>query len=127
MPQQGRDIFLATAQRPEMPVVPLAPTLDLNELAKALQEVLRRAALTAHHQVKREQLSIRERMSKILSRITESETVHFANLFTVEEGRMGVVVTFIAILELLKQTLITLVQDEPYGAIQVRSVQTAIA
>lgn len=123
MPQQGRDIFLAAAQRPEMVVVPQPPKLDLNELARAFQEVLRRAALTAHHQVKREQLSIRERMSQILTRITTSETIQFAQLFTVEEGRMGVVVTFIAVLELLKQTLITLKQEEPYGVISVQAIQ----
>lgn len=122
LPQQGRDIFLAAAQRPEMPVVPIAPTLDLSELAKAFQEVLKRVALTAHHQIKREQLSIRERMSKVLSRISEKETVDFVELFTVGEGKMGVVVTFIAILELLKQAMITLSQDAPYGAIQVRAI-----
>lgn len=122
MPQQGRDIFLAAAQRPEMVVAPVAPTIELDELARAFQEIMRRAALTAHHQVKREHLSIRERMSQILSRITSTETLQFAQLFTLEEGRMGVVVTFIAVLELLKQTLITLTQDAPYGAIEVRGI-----
>jgi len=125
LPQHGRDVFLASVQRPEIPVIPQKPTIDLNELTRALQEVLRRAALTAHHQIKREHLSIRERMSQILTKITDNQPVQFTHLFKCEEGRMGVVVTFIAILELLKQTLIVLMQDEPYGAIQVQAISPA--
>lgn len=122
LPQQGRDIFWAAAQLPTTPVQPVKPQLDLRELALAFQDVLRRTALIAHHHVKREQLSIRERMTIILERVKTNERLEFVSLFTVSEGRMGVVVTFIAILELLRQALIEMFQVEPFGMIQVKAL-----
>jgi len=122
LPQQGRDVFLAIAQSAIVEAVRPLPQVDLQELAVAFQEILRRAKLTASHQIKRETLSIRERMTQILEKVTCEELTNFSNLFTVQEGRQGVVVTFIAILELLKQTLIEMFQTEPFGAIQVRAL-----
>lgn len=123
LPQQGRDVFWLSAQLPPLPVsVQNLPQLHIDELAKAFQDVLRRAALVASHQVKRETLSIRERMTNILDNISQQREISFTRLFTVQEGRMGVVVTFIAILELLKQSMIEMFQDSPFGQIHVRAI-----
>lgn len=122
LPQQGRDVFLAIAQTTLLDSVEPLPNLSLTDLAKAFQDVLKRAELNASHLIKREPLSIRERMSIILDRIGHEKTIHFTNLFTLQEGRQGVVVTFIAILELLKQALIEMFQTEPFGTIQVKAI-----
>lgn len=122
LPQQGREIFWASAQLPIMSTEPVKPQLDLRELSLAFQDVLRRVALVASHQIQREQLSIRERMSQILERVKRDELMDFGSFFSVHEGRMGVVVTFIAILELLRQTLIEMFQAEPFGVIQVKAI-----
>lgn len=121
LPQQGRDVFLAIAQTTLLDTSQPIPQIDLQELALAFQEVMRRASLNASHQIKREPLSVRERMSQILDKISPDKLTNFTNLFNLQEGRQGVVVTFIAILELLKQALIEMFQDEPFGVIQVRS------
>lgn len=122
LPQQGREIFQAAARPPEMERIKLLPQVDLKELMLALQEVMHRAKMSAHHQVQREPLSIRERMSQVLEKLGSEKFVDFPSLFTVTEGRLGVVVTFIAILELIKQSLIEIIQPEPYSNIQVRAV-----
>lgn len=122
LPQQGRDVFLASAQAPVMEAPQALPQIDLRELALAFRDILQRAQLIAHHHIHREPLSIRERMSQILTRITPAQTTHFCSLFTPQEGRQGVVVTFIAVLELLKQALIELFQTEPLGPIHVKAV-----
>ncbi len=87
----------------------------------AFKEVMNRVKMRAHHHVEREPLSIRERMTEILDRLRTHEFLQFEELFTVEEGRAGVVVAFIAILELLKESLIDMVQTEPLAPIHVRS------
>lgn len=123
LPQYGREIFWATAQLPEVTTTEVVkPQLALRELALAFQEIMRRASLVTSHQVRREQLSIRERMSQILTKIKSYEYSDFGSLFSVEEGRMGVVVTFIAILELLKQAMIEMFQAEPFGVIQIKAL-----
>jgi segregation and condensation protein A len=86
----------------------------------AFKDVLSRAEMFAHHHVARERLSVRQRMSDILSTLRETAFMDFARLFRAEEGRMGVTVTFIAILELMKEGLIEIVQAEPYAPIHVR-------
>lgn len=126
LPRQGRDIFLAMAQA-ELSTFPNVneevrlPPLDLEGLATVLQSVLTRAALTTHHAIAQEPLSIRDRMSQILHRLSTEHCVGFTGLFTLNEGRMGVVVTFIALLELWRQALIELVQVKPDAEIEVRT------
>ena len=120
-----RDVRPASAEVTERQVVVQLPDITLKELLLAFHEAMRRADMFAHHHVQREPLSVRERMTEILVRIQEGERfVDFSKLFRVEEGRMGVAVTFLAILELLKETLIDVVQPEPYGQIHIRAVQT---
>ncbi len=95
-----RDAWLASAELTERKVVRLVPQVTLQEMLVAFKDVLARSAMFAHHRVQRERLSVRERMSDILSQLRESSFVEFVKLFRPEEGRMGVTVTFIAILEL---------------------------
>lgn len=92
----------------------------LQELMLVMGEMLRRADLFESHQVTREVLSTRERMSEVLERLKGGAFVPFIQLFTLEEGKLGVVVTFMAILELVKEQMVELVQNEAFGAIHVR-------
>jgi segregation and condensation protein A len=98
----------------------MPPQVTLQEMLLAFKDVLSRAEMFAHHHVARERLSVRQRMSDILSTLRESAFLEFVRLFRAEEGRMGVTVTFIAILELMKEGLIEIVQAEPYAPIHVR-------
>jgi segregation and condensation protein A len=123
LPRLGRDVFLAMAKA-GVPIETTAaslPPLALEDLVDALKSVLARAALKAHHAIAEEPLSIQDRMSQILQRIARQPSVKFTELFSLEEGRMGVVVTFIALLELWRQTLIELLQTTPFGEIEVRA------
>ena len=120
MPQVGRDIFPTVVKAPDRPVIKLAPQIDLDDLISALSDVLHRAKMFTHHHINRELLSVRERMSNVLSTLEANKFTHFPDLFTPHEGRMGVVVTLLAILELVKERLVELIQNEPYGQIYVR-------
>ncbi len=125
LPRQGRDTFVSTpVALPELDQTKPEPIVELPELLLALREVMRRAEHFNSHSVQRETLSVRERMTIILSSLKQENFTDFVTLFTVEEGRMGVVVTFLAVLELIKNTLIELVQNEPYGPIHVRAITT---
>jgi segregation and condensation protein A len=115
-----RDAWLASAELTERKVVRLVPQVTLQEMLVAFKDVLARSAMFAHHHVQRERLSVRQRMAEILSQLRESSFVDFVKLFQPEEGRMGVTVTFIAILELMREALIEIVQAEAYAPIHVR-------
>jgi chromatin segregation and condensation protein Rec8/ScpA/Scc1 (kleisin family) len=115
-----RDGWIATAELTERKVVRLVPQVTLQEMLVAFKEVLARSAMFAHHHVQREPLSVRERMSQILGQLRESSFVEFIRLFRPEEGRMGVTVTFVAILELARENLIEIVQADAYAPIHVR-------
>ena len=98
------------------------PKVDLREVLVALAQVLKRAEMYQRHAVQLESLSVRERMTNILARVSESsEFVPFVSLFTAEEGRMGVVVTFLAIMELMREALVDFVQNEAFGPIYLRA------
>jgi segregation and condensation protein A len=122
LPRLERDLFLARAAKPQLVRARAEPDVDLRELLVALAEVLRRADMYQHHQVHLEPLSVRERMSNILATVSATaDFVPFGALFRVEEGRMGVVVTFLATLELLRERLVEFVQSEPFAPIYVRA------
>ncbi|MGH8398782.1 MAG: segregation and condensation protein A [Gammaproteobacteria bacterium] len=121
LPRMGRDVFTAVAEMGNHKVVQLVPEVAMKELLIAFKDVLQRAAMYAHHHVQLEQLSVRQRMSEVLAALQDREFREFSSLFTPEEGRRGVVVTFMALLELLKQTLIELVQAETYGPIHIKA------
>jgi segregation and condensation protein A len=121
LPRLERDVFQAGAEMCERKVVEILPEVTLRELLLSFQEVLSRADMFAHHHVQRETLSVRQRMSDVLERIQGGQFVEFTSLFTAEEGRMGVVVTFLAILELIRETLLDIVQSEPFAPIHVKA------
>ena len=116
-----RDTWTAGAELVERKVVKLVPEVTLQEMLLAFKDVIQRASMFAHHHVQRERLSVRQRMTEILDRLQSVEFVDFPNLFRVEEGRMGVTVTFVAVLELVREGLLELVQAEPYAPIHVRA------
>ena len=119
LPQVERDIFLATAAPPEMRDEVLVPEVSWEEFLSAMQDVMARATLFSSHHVMREPLSVRERMAMILDRLKLESCVNFTHLFTYEEGRPGVVVTLLAILELVRESIIQIVQLQQFGNIQV--------
>jgi segregation and condensation protein A len=120
-----RDVLQASVDAVERTVVTKLPDITLKELLIVFKEVLDRSTMFAHHHVKREPLSVRERMSNILLTLQTERYVDFIRLFDPLEGRIGVTVTFLAILELLKGTLIEVVQAEQFGPIHVRASATA--
>ncbi|MGM0952415.1 MAG: segregation and condensation protein A [Pseudomonadota bacterium] len=121
LPRVERDTFVGTAALPKLPSSQPHPDVDMRELLLALQGVLHRADLFTSHHVEKERLSTRERMSHILSVLQDDRFVTFESLFTPEEGRLGVVVSFLATLELIKEQLIEIVQSEVLGPIHVRA------
>jgi segregation and condensation protein A len=124
LPRLERDVALATAETGDHKPVRVPPEVDLRELLLALRDVMTRAELFAQHHIQREPLSVRERMSCIVQSLNERRFVRFEQLFDVEEGRLGAVVTFLALLELLRERLVDLVQQEMFGAIYLRAPGT---
>jgi segregation and condensation protein A len=120
LPRVDRDTPVAQAAA-EVQVTRPPPAVSLGELLRAMKELLERSDLYTHHQVQREPLSVRERMSQVLEALDPEHFTDFRALFRLEEGRRGVVVTFLALMELLKAALVELVQTEPYGPIHVRA------
>jgi len=120
LPRMERDVFQASAEVVERRVVKILPQVTLQEMLLAFKDVVQRAAMFAHHHVQRERLSVRQRMSDVLSVLESGELVHFASLFKAEEGRMGVTVTFIALLELMREGLVEVAQAEAYAPLHAR-------
>ncbi len=122
LPRVQRDLWPARAARaPQLVPVSIPPQVDLSELVLALRQVVARADHFEHHQIEAESLSTRERMSRILAMLSSERFTPFSALFTPEEGRAGVVVSFLAILELCKEQLILLQQAQPGGEIHIRA------
>ena len=127
LPRMERDVQPAKAEYVADNVVELLPQIHLPDVLNALQDVLRRAEMYRHHEVRTEALSVRERMGDVLSMVGHGSYTDFGACFDPKEGRMGVVVTFLAILELVKESLIELTQDEPYAPIHVRAAEGVAA
>jgi segregation and condensation protein A len=125
LPQVGRDVFPTEVDFPDRQVLRRPPDVALREILLAFREVLQRAALFSSHHVQREPLSMRERMTRVLESVRGGGFVEFTQLFDITEGRLGVVVTFMAVLELIKEALIELVQAESFGPIHVKARGTA--
>ncbi|WP_266171944.1 segregation and condensation protein A [Dyella subtropica] len=121
LPRMERDTVAVHADTGERTVIKLPPPLDLKELLLALKDVMHRAELFGHHAIKREALSVRQRMGELLSKLDDSTFHRFETLFDVTEGRLGVVVTFLAMLELAKEMLVEIVQEEPLAPIYVKA------
>lgn len=122
-----RDVFQAVADAPPRKVVKLLPDITLKELLLAFREALQRSEMFAHHHIQREALSVRQRMSDVLGTLSADRFTDFQTLFKLDEGRMGVVVTFLAILELVRESLIEIVQSEPYAPIHIRAASATVA
>ncbi len=121
LPRIGRDVFSASAQAPDRTLTRPDPEVELKEILLALSEVLRRADMFESHHISREKLSTRERMAQVLDKLAHKQFVPFVSLFTVQEGRLGVIVTFLAVMELIKESLVEIVQTEDFGSIHVKA------
>jgi segregation and condensation protein A len=121
MPRVGREVHLALVESSHEPTPRVLPNIPLFDLLDAFKQVVERAALYKHHRVMREPLSVRDRMTQVLSRVGGEHFVTFEALFDLQEGRMGLVVTFLAILELLKESMLVIVQQEPFAPIHVKA------
>jgi segregation and condensation protein A len=121
LPRMERDSWTASAEPPDLRRARPEPDVDMRELLVALGEVLRRADMYESHHIQREALSTRERMSEVLERLSGRQFVPFVALFPAREGRLGVVVTFLAVMELIKESLVEIVQSEPFGPIHVKA------
>jgi segregation and condensation protein A len=120
-----RDVWATSAELKERRVVRTLPQVTLQEMLVAFKEVVARAEMFAHHHIERERLSVGERMSDILAQLAPTGFVEFARLFRPEEGRMGVTITFVALLELMREGLIDIVQAEAYAPLHVRAASAA--
>ena len=128
LPRVNRDFWVAVADAPEMEKAKPLPDVQLQDLLIELSRVLKRAENFSSHRISLEPLSTRERMTQILDSVSQAgnQFVPFAALFTVEEGRSGVIVTFIAMLELIKESLLEIVQSEAYAPIHVKAMTASI-
>ena len=121
-----RDVLQASADVVEKTVVTKLPEITLKELLIVFKDALDRSTMFAHHHVRREPLSVRERMSNVLVALQAEKYLDFVRLFDPTEGRIGVTVTFLAILELLKESLIEVVQADEFGPIHVRAASAGV-
>ena len=121
LPRQGRDFFPAAAEAPDAEPQRREPEVDMRELLAALADVMTRAEMFTHHHVQKEALSVRERMTETLARLDAEHFTGFADLLNAEEGRAGVVVSFLALLELIKAAMVEVVQAEPLAPIYIRA------
>ena len=121
LPRVERDTVVVHADAGERNVIRLPPPLELTELLLALKDVMHRAELFGHHAIKREALSVRQRMGELLSRLDDNSFHRFESLFDPAEGRLGIVVTFLSMLELAKEMLVEIVQEAPLAPIYVKA------
>jgi segregation and condensation protein A len=105
----------------ERHVVQIPPEVDLGDMLDALRDVLSRAQLFSSHQIQMEPLSVRERMTSIIDLLRKNPYMEFQFFFTPEEGRMGVVVTFLALMELTRERIVDIIQNEPFGQIYIKA------
>ncbi|AWV07130.1 segregation and condensation protein A [Marilutibacter maris] len=122
LPRQDRDTAPAAAFVPDRAAVRLPPPVELREMLLALHDVFKRAELYTQHAIKRDALNVRQRMGELLERLNDGQFHRFEQLFTVEEGKLGVVVTFLGLLTLAKEQLVDIVQEAPLAAIYVKSL-----
>jgi segregation and condensation protein A len=124
MPRQERDFVPVHIVVEDHNVIRLPPPVELRELLLALKDVMKRADLYGHHAIQRDALNVRSRMSDVLRALGDGEFHRFENLFDASEGRRGVVVTFLALLELAKEQLVEIMQEAALAPIYLKSLAT---
>ncbi|MDC1436392.1 segregation/condensation protein A [Gammaproteobacteria bacterium] len=124
MPRIYRDFHLASAEMPILEKEIPLPDIDLQEILMAFADVLRRTDLKESHHIQRQALSTREKMSQILLRISDKQFTPLTSLVLKDEGKLGIVVTFLAVMELIKESLVELVQSEPFAPIHIKAIST---
>ncbi|RPE81479.1 segregation and condensation protein A [Vulcaniibacterium tengchongense] len=125
LPRLERDTAPVAAFVPDRAAVRLPPPVELKEMLLALHDVLKRAELFSQHAIKRDALSVRQRMGELLERMKDGAFHRFEALFAAEEGKLGVVVTFLGLLTLAKEQLVEIVQEAPLAPIYVKSLAVA--
>lgn len=121
LPRRDRDHFTVQINPDEIETIKVHPDVELAELIDAMRGLLKREEHMTHHQISREVMSVRERMSIVLLQLQEHKVVEFTQLFTLEEGRMGLVVSLLAILELARQSLIVITQNQAFSPIHLQA------
>ena len=121
LPRMDRDYHRAKAAIPEIERITPDPAVDLQEILIALSGVLRRADMFEHHHIQFETLSTREKMSEIMVHLSGHKFVPLSSLLAKDEGRLGIVVTFLAVMELMKDSMVEIVQTDPFGPIHLKS------
>ena len=121
LPRMDRDFHRAKAAIPEIARITPDPAVDLQEILIALSGVLRRADMFEHHHIQFETLSTREKMSEIMVHLSGHKFVPLSSLLAKDEGRLGIVVTFLAVMELMKDSMVEIVQTDPFGPIHLKS------
>ncbi|TAL50603.1 MAG: segregation/condensation protein A [Methylovulum sp.] len=127
MPRMERELFPVDVDTSTLNIERSLPEVQLKELLLAFQDVLKRVEQLSHHHITKEALSVRERMAAILANLEGENSLLFSQCFIRQEGRHGVVVSFLAILELSKERLIDIIQPEPFAAIRIRAFQAETA
>lgn len=127
LPRVSRDFYLTDIEPPELHQDRPVPEVDLRDILFAFKDAMARADMYTHHHIQREALSVRERMTSVLSAISADGFTNYTSLFSIEEGRRGVVVTLLAILELVKEQLIDLVQSDAFSPIHLKAVGSSSA
>ncbi len=126
LPRMGRDNIEVSAVVEDKKVIKLQAKVEMRDLLLALKDVIVRAETFAHHKIELEPLSVRERMTIVLDRVNSETFTNFVDLFDPEEGKGGIVVTLLAILELIKQSVIEFIQTEAFGPIHVKARSASV-
>jgi segregation and condensation protein A len=121
LPRVERDFYVARAFLDKQTDQVEEMKVDIRDLLMAFKDVMARADLKVSHEIEREVLSVRDRMTSVLDRLLKEKTISFTSLFTRQEGRQGALVSFLAVLELLKAQTLELVQNQPFGEIYLQS------
>ena len=120
LPQLGKDFFICSAGIDDITINKIQPDVSLHEVLLSFKDILKRVDLQVAHNIERESLTVREKMSYVLGILMNEKFVNFAEFFNLNEGRLGLVVTFLAILEMAREWVIEIMQAEPFGPIYVR-------
>ncbi|WP_298622310.1 ScpA family protein [uncultured Legionella sp.] len=121
LPRRNRDNFVIQINPDEIEAIKVHPEVSMEDLIDAMKGLLQREVHLAHHQIARETMSVRERMSMILLKLQENKILELSQLYTPEEGRMGLVVSLLAILELARQSLIVITQTQAFSPIHLQA------